>query len=144
MPAPQIRHCLICDDTRFELRQVVSFMGVYGATPDVTVQVQSFRLPIRLCFAFLGGPGTGTVIFTSEVRDRSGVPVQAQLTPAHVPMSYSPQMASTVVAFWFTATFPRPDQYTIVLACDGVLCYQDVFRISQLPGPGLLAGLFSR
>jgi hypothetical protein len=137
MILPQIKHCIVCDDIRFEVRQIYSLMGVYGATPDATIQIEDFRLPVRLCFAFLGGAGTGSVRFKAELRHRSGAPLFLwnQPTPAQVDISYSSEFSSTAVAFWFNATFPQPDEYLILLTGNEVRCYQDAFRLVQIPKP---------
>jgi hypothetical protein len=137
MPLPQIKHCLICEDVRFEMRRVYSLMGVYGATPDVTIQIEDFSLPVRLCFAFLGGAATGSVRFTAELRDRIGAPFfpSNQPFPNQVEVSFSPEFTSTAVAFWFSATFPKPDEHHILLTCNGERCYYDTFRMVQISKP---------
>jgi hypothetical protein len=51
--------------------------------------------------------------------------------PERWQFTFTDEMLGSVFAFRFTATFPRPDTYSIVLANDGVEFFRDTFKMEQ-------------
>lgn len=131
MPAPVVKTCLVCEDARFEVRNVVSLMGVYGATPDVGITVQNFAQPARLCFAFMGRPETGKFLFEAELRGPAGR-IQAASVPSKLDFALEGSKGSFVAVFWFpNVVFPKPDRYTVILRVDGRESFSGTFEIAS-------------
>jgi hypothetical protein len=135
MPLPEIKHCVICDDARFEIYQKISLMGIYGSTPDAAIKVDNFSLPVRLCFAFFGGPGDGLATFRCQLKGRLGIPLIATSIPPQVDVRSSPQFYSTAIAFWFNAIFPGPQQYSVELTCNMRSSYTGAFKLTPASAP---------
>jgi hypothetical protein len=132
MPPPVIKHCIICEDIRFERRNLNSFMGVYGATPHVAIRIKDFKLPCSFIMVFMGGPAQGKVVVVPELQNPDGTRIAAQqVIPERWALTLTPEMVGSILAFRFTATFPYPDTYSIVLAIDGVELFRDTFKMEQ-------------
>jgi len=131
MPVPKIKHCLVCDDVRFELHSKLGVTGLYGITPDLSILVGQLALPVRLCFLFLGGPGDGEFLFRAEIRDKTGTPLPAIPVPSSVKVPITPKYTSSMVVFWFPEIkFPQAGPYTIVLFSDNEPIFSSQFGIA--------------
>lgn len=130
MPLPQIKHCLICEDIRLELRNLVSLMGVYGATPYAGIEVGNLKLHVSFCLVFVGDPVDGKFVIKLEFRSPDGTRVEATTFPLQNEQTFSQDSVATF-AFRVNALFPHPDTYTLVVSADGDEFFKDTFRISQ-------------
>jgi len=130
MPLPQIKHCLICEDIRLELRNLVSLMGVYGATPYAGIEVANLKLHVAFCLVFVGDPFEGKLVIKLELRSPDGVRVEATAFPELNEQTFSRNFPVTF-GFRVNAIFPRPDTYTIVVTAGGAEFFKDTFLIAQ-------------
>lgn len=130
MPLPQVKHCLICEDIRLELRNLVSLMGVYGATPYAGIEVADLKLPVAFCLIFVGDPVDGKFVIKLELRSPDGAQVDATTFPQQNHQTFSQDSVATF-AFRVNAIFPRPDKYTLVVSADGTEFFKDSFVIVQ-------------
>src|ERR1700683_2528871 len=127
MDLPKIRHCLVCEDIRLELRDLASFMGVYGATPYAGIKIRSFQLPVLFCLIFMGDPVEGKLAIKLNIRCSDGTPVPATIFPEQNEQNYSREAACTF-AFRVNAVFPRPDSYTLAVSANGTEFFKDVVK----------------
>jgi hypothetical protein len=132
MPSPDVRHCLICEDIRIEHRNLVSFMGVYGATPFVGIRLLNFQAPVAFSLVFMGAPAQGRFVIELELRDPSGVPIKAaEVVPERNDVTFSPEWGSIVFGFRVRVAFPGPNTYTIALRTNGVEFFKDTLQLVQ-------------
>jgi hypothetical protein len=115
---------------RLELRSLVSFMGVYGATPHVGIEIANLTLPLNFCLVFIGDPIDGKFRMKLELRSPDGKKIEATTLPETNEQTYSSKTGSAF-AFRVTATFPHPDTYTVVVSANGDEFFKDTFVIIQ-------------
>ena len=132
MASPIIRHCLLCEDIRLELRNLVSFMGVYGAIPYAGIKVADLKLPVIFCLVFLGDPIDGKFAMKLNLFSRDGRIVEANTAPPINEQTFSREFPITF-AFRVSAIFPRPDTYTIVVSSNGTEFFKDALSITEGP-----------
>jgi hypothetical protein len=131
MPAPTISHCIVCEDVRFERRNLVSLMGIYGLLPRVALYLLNLEMPARFCCAFYGEPVSGKFNFTAEIRGPDGKRLAAGVPP-QVELKLEKEKGTFFVAFWFpSVVFPKADSYTIALLSNGQECYTNIFRLAH-------------
>ena len=130
MSLPQIKHCLICDDIRLELRNLVSLMGVYGATPHAGIEVTNLKIHVSFCLVFVGDPVDGKFVIKLELRSPDGTRVEATSFPEQNEQTFSLDFPASF-AFRVNAVFPRPDTYTLVVSAGGSEFFRDTFIIRQ-------------
>jgi hypothetical protein len=130
----EIKHCIVCEDVRLERRNLNSFMGVYGATPDVGVLVRNFDNPVNLCFLFMGPPGENEkVVIHAEIHSSDGSRLKATVVPESSPLTFATQFPLTF-AFRTSTKYPGPNPYNIVVFADGKEFFKDSFRVVQSSG----------
>ncbi len=130
MALPQIKHCLICEDVRFESRNLISLMGVYGMTPYAGIQVVDLKLHVAFCLVFWGDPVDGQISIKLQLRSPDGKQVEAVTFPEINTQTYSHEFAMAF-AFRVNALFPRADTYTVILSTGGAEFFKDAFLITQ-------------
>lgn len=131
MPSPVISACIVCDDVRFEKRNVVSIIGSYGPLPDALIYLVNVELEARLCFAFYGKPISGTFTFRAELRGPDGK-LPTDPMPRQIQMTIVREKGLFFVAFWFpNVVFRKAGDYTLALRSNGQECYAETFRIVQ-------------
>ncbi|MFZ0980805.1 MAG: hypothetical protein WAN23_15490 [Candidatus Acidiferrales bacterium] len=107
----------------------MSLMGVYGAAPDVALYITNIAVPTRLCFAFFGQPSGGKFVFEAELHGPLGR-LQAASVPSRLELPLQAAKGAVTIVFWFpSVTFPKPDRYTIALRVDGNPCFESTFEI---------------
>jgi len=52
----RVEHALICEDARTELGGKTTVIGLFGASPHVSIEVPNFGVIARLCFFFMTSP----------------------------------------------------------------------------------------
>jgi hypothetical protein len=131
MPPPTIRVCLVCEDIRIETRELVSFMGVYGALPYVTAEVHDLSLPVFFCFVFLGEPAEGkhSIELTFQRADGSQLP--ATVIPKVNEQTFTPELPSRF-GFRTNMIFNRPGKYFVVAKNAGAEFYRSSFEITEI------------
>jgi hypothetical protein len=134
MPAPTIKHCIVCEDVRFERRSIVTLVGTFGVTPDVAFWLADFAAPVaRICFAFYGSAVQGTFDIRPEIWGPNGK-LPALSRPPRLSLSLDPNKGASFFTFWFDgAKFPSPGQYSIVVFIDGVESFKSTFRVTPKP-----------
>lgn len=132
MALPRIRHCLLCEDIRLELRNLVSFMGVYGAIPHAGIKVADLKMPVTFCLVFIGDPIDGKFAMKLNLFSPDGRIVEASTVPPINEQTFSREFPATF-AFRVNAFFPRPDTYTIVLSSNGAEFFKDTLGIAEGP-----------
>jgi hypothetical protein len=135
MRQPEIKHCIACEDVRFELRQLITIVGSYGSLPDVSISIGNFAVPVRFCLVFFGGSGDGIFNFSVMLLDpRSGRPIEGQIAPPSVTLPVKPSMSGCSIVFWFhSVIFPVPGDYLVSLLCNGAECYRDTITLRYAP-----------
>jgi hypothetical protein len=131
MPLPIVKHCLICEDIRLEVRNLVSFMGVYGFTPHVGIEIGNLELPVWFSLVFVGEPVSGSLKIGLRFQAPDGTPVKMETIPSENEQTFSPDAGPSIFAFRINATFPRPDTYTLLVSAEGHDFFKDTFAISQ-------------
>jgi hypothetical protein len=131
MPAPIIRHCIVCEDVRFERRNLISLMGIYAPAPEVLIKLRKFEIPTRLCFAFYGTAGSGKFVFEAELRGPAGKLPSVSIPP-RLELTLEADQGPTFFAFWFSdVIFPKPNKYTIAVRIDAQECYTNTIQLVQ-------------
>jgi hypothetical protein len=131
MSLPEIKHCLICEDVRLERRNLNSFMGVYGATPDVGIRIRNFELPVVFCFVFMGAAAQGKFVVEAELRNPNGARISSEIEPKGFEFNFSLGDLGSILAFRIKATFAGPDTYSIVLLNNATVFFKDTFQLRQ-------------
>ena len=125
----EIKHCIVCEDVRLERRNLNSFMGVYGATPDVGVLVRNFENLVSLCFLFMGPHGNNEkAVIHVEIQTSDRSRLKATVIPESSPLTFFPQFPLTF-AFRTSAKYPGPNKYDIVVFADGKEFFRDSFQL---------------
>lgn len=130
MPPLLIKHCILCEDVRLERRNLSSFMGVYGATPDVAIIVKDFSLEVGFVFVFMGPPVDGNFKITAELHGASGR-IETRVQPPVSELNFGSKLGPIIFGFRFTTKFPSDGLYSIVLLDNGREFFRDTFRIVQ-------------
>jgi hypothetical protein len=131
MAFPTIRHCLVCEDIRFERRNLVALLGFYGITPDVEILVKDFALPVpHLYFLFIGGQGEGRFKISLQLLNGEG---KSLVTTPESEVVVQPQPKRTNLALGLAGfAFPSPGAYTLRLFVAGESRpYESQFQVLQ-------------
>ena len=132
MPLPKLKIGLICEDIRLELRNLSSFMGVYGFMPDVFIQIRNFQAPVNLCMVFAGDSADGKFIIEAELRNLDETLLAAEVLPKNYEFVFSPAGGGSVLGFRFKATFPGPNTYYVVLLHQEVEFFRTSFHLQPM------------
>jgi hypothetical protein len=127
MALPKIRTCLVCEAVRAEVGGKWTLLGFFGVTPDVQVSIANFAFPVTLCFAFVGGDGSGRVrasirVLTPSGKEISGTAVDGELAPGKL---------ASMFFMNFQSVLPGAGRYTVVLDMNGQEGYRDTFSLAQ-------------
>ncbi len=129
MAFPQIDHCIVCDEVRLESGGKASILGFYGIVPQVELGIVDFSKPLpKLCFIFIGGPGSGISHVEFAV---SGPSLRAD---ADLPADISVEQGGTRSVFIFAVNpihFRGPGECRVTLRADGEQRYDNAFTVVQ-------------
>ena len=130
MPFPLIRHCLICEEVRPEVKGKLSILGFYGVTPDVSIRIQDLAKPIeRLCFLLVSGPGDGDHKVSIRIEGPAGELVfTGPESDFSFPSSPQPLNLVITVALIPFAVFGR---HRFVFVVQGSEMFQTSFEIQK-------------
>ena len=123
MPPPVISHCILCEDVRLERRNLSSFMGVYGATPDVGIVVKDTSLKVGFVLVFMGPPVDGKFNITAELHSPVGR-IETRVRPPVFEADYSRELGGIIFAFRFATIFRFGGTYSIVLFDNGRIFFE--------------------
>jgi hypothetical protein len=129
MPLPEFKYGLICEDIRFERRNLTSFMGVYGSTPHVGIKISDFKLPVNFCVVFYGDPAQGKFTIDAQLHNLDATRIEADVLPKKFEFTFATEMGGAVIAFRFKAVFPGPGTYAAVLLTDDKLFHRELFNL---------------
>src|ERR1700722_8744742 len=126
-----VKHCLVCEDIRFEQRSLSSLMGVYGALPEVAMYVHAFEQPLILCFVFFTGesesPGHKELRLVVSGSDGQEIKGDKPALTIRVPQV---EGQASIFAFRFNGTFPRHGIYRVSLVeRDGNEIFGETFKL---------------
>lgn len=130
MPPLLIKHCILCEDVRLERRNLNSFMGVYGATPDVGIVAKDMSVEVGFVLVFMAPPVDGKFIITAQLHGASG-PIQTRVQPPVAELNFRSDLGPIIFGFRFATVFPGSGTYSIVLFDSGREFFRDTFRIVQ-------------
>jgi len=103
MDPAELKHVLICEDIRFERRNLSSLMEVYGFTPHVVIKIANFKMPVAFSALFAGEPAEGKYVVEAEFRNPDGTRIEAEVVPKGFEFVFSPEMGDSYLAFRFRA-----------------------------------------
>ena len=130
MPALTVNHCLICEDIRLERRNLNSYMGVYGSTPDVGIRLRDFKQETGFVFVFTGPGLDGKFNLRAEMHSSSG-PLDFKMTPEMFTLDIKQGGGAFVFAFRVRGVFPSPGKYHIVVFEDSHEFFRGEFALFQ-------------
>ena len=131
MPLPEIKHALLCEDIRFEKRNLTSLMGVYGYTPYAGIKIANFKLPVGFCAIFAGEPADGKYVIDAELQNPDGTRIEGEVQPKGFEFVFSPELGGSALGFRFRTIFAGPNKYTIALLNGGKVFHTETFRLSH-------------
>jgi hypothetical protein len=130
MPTLTVNTCLVCEDIRLERRNLNSYMGVFGSTPDVGVRLRSFDADTSLVFVFMGPGVDGKFNLRAEIHGPNG-PIDFKITPKIFTLEVKKSGGPFTFAFRVTGRFPSADKYYIAVFDDTQEFFRGVFEIGQ-------------
>lgn len=130
---PRIKHCLVCEDLRFEANRKAILLGFYGVMPNVSIKIQDFNLPMgQLTFVLFSESPKSGGSFKLEVnildsKDNPIIPPQ----PGSTTIVPSKATESRLVFAFQMIHFKQPDDYYLNLKIDGKSHYKEKFHILE-------------
>jgi hypothetical protein len=125
----KFKHCIVCEDIRFERRNLNSLMGVYGATPDVGILVKDLKLEVGFLMVFYGAPATGEFHITAQLLNKAGEKIGSKIQPETFKLTLKEAMGAAVAAFRFNTIFPTAGQYSVALNIGNDEIFRGEFQI---------------
>jgi hypothetical protein len=132
---PTIHTCLICDLARPELGNKTILIGFYGAAPDVSINLEDFKVPVQLCLIFCGGGG-GQGHYKVELKLKA--PNGQEFRPAPAEGDLKPENSVSNFFIAFQEVLPGPGVYKATLLANGVAVYETQFSLGPTPISGWL------
>jgi hypothetical protein len=129
MPFPSVIGCVICEDARQEVGQKYTLLGYFGPLQGMQIAIRTFREPIRLCFVFGCGPGSGHFRLGLRITSPSGQISEGESYEGDI----FPTIRGLNIFIRFEGILPGPDRYRVSLLVDGNPVYGGDLIFAQEP-----------
>jgi hypothetical protein len=131
MPAPQPKHCLVCDLIRPEQAGKLSLLGFSGVCPDVELKIRDFEKLIEISFLVVCiTAGAGTFSARFEIKDPAGkglLPMPFTRTAEVLQTAARLNLGLSVQQLKLTGQ----GDYTLEVAFDNLAPARFIFKTSQ-------------
>ena len=110
----------------------MTLLGFYGIAPNVSILLQQFGAPVRICFVLLGGPGNGPHRVSLRLVEPATKDVIFETPELVSPVPEMPDRRNTLAFSLTNVSFRHAGVHQVILAVDG----KDHFDTTIVVGQG--------